>query len=60
MRVNTPGSPIRRLDQVIDNNFDYKEEALIYFVGILENNKVLDSETDRGELQGGKTGKEVD
>ena len=40
---------------------DYKEEALISFVGILENNKVVETESDKQatEVVAGKGGKDV-
>lgn len=33
--------------EIVDFNLDYKEEALISFIGILENNKVVEAEGDK-------------
>jgi hypothetical protein len=33
--------------EILDFNLDYKEEALIAFTSILENNKILDTDAEK-------------
>lgn len=47
--------------EILDSNLDYKEEALISFIGILENNKVVEVESEKqaAEVVAVKGGKDA-